>query len=80
MTLSKKFYIPRIKLDIDDSLLCYTILATIEDEGPITCKLHFSKIEDDQFRYYESEINKIKSSFDLYKHPNVLPFDKIFNI
>ena len=56
------------------------MLTTLEDEGPIICKLHFSKIEDDQFRYYETEINKIRDSFDLYRHPNVLPYDKIFNI
>ena len=65
---------------IDDSLLNYTILSTIEDEGPIICKLHFSKIEDDQYKYYKSEIDKIRAAFDIYKHPNVLAIDKIFNI
>ena len=44
------------------------------------CKLHFSKIEDDRYNYYEAEINKIKDAFNLYKHPNVLTYDKIFNI
>lgn len=58
----------------------YTILAQVEDEGPIVCKLHFQKIEDDQFRLFEGEFNKIRAAFDLYKHPNVLPYDKLFNI
>ena len=65
---------------IDDSLFYYTILGYLEDEGPIICKLHFSKIEDEQFKGIEAEINKIKEAFDMYKHPNVLPYDKVFNI
>ena len=64
---------------LDDTLLFYTILTTLEDEGPLVCKLHFSKIDDEQFRNYEGEINKIRAAFDLYKHPNVLVYDKIFN-
>ena len=52
----------------------------MEDEGPVFCKLHFSKIEDEQFKYYESEMNKIKDAFNLYKHPNVLVYDKVFNV
>ena len=44
------------------------------------CKLHFSKIEDDKFQHIEGQINEIRAAFDLYKHPNVLPYDKIFNI
>lgn len=64
---------------LDDTLLFYTILTTLEDEGPLVCKLHFSKIDDEQFKHYEGEINKIRAAFDLYKHPNVLVYDKIFN-
>lgn len=52
----------------------------MEDEGPVFCKLHFSKIEDDWFRQFESDINRIKDAFNLYKHPNVLVYDKIFNV
>ena len=53
----------------------------MEDEGPIICKLHFSKIEDDKFAYIESEMNKIREAFDIYRqHPNVLVYDKVFNI
>jgi hypothetical protein len=55
-------------------------LATLEDEGPVICKMHFSKIEEDQFKTIEAEINRIREAFDLYKHPNVLPYDKIFNV
>ena len=66
--------------NVDDTLLFYTILCTLEDEGPIICKLHFSKLEDDRFKFLESEINRIRSIFNIYKHPNVLVYDKIFNV
>jgi phosphoinositide-3-kinase, regulatory subunit 4 len=60
----------------------YTILTTMEDEGPIVCKLHFpsQKLEEETYRYWESEVNKIRAAFDLYRHPNVLPYDRIFNV
>jgi hypothetical protein len=45
--------------------LFYTVLTTLEDEGPLICKLHFSKIDDEQFRVFETEINKIRDAFDL---------------
>jgi phosphoinositide-3-kinase regulatory subunit 4 len=60
--------------------LFYTILSTLEDEGPIICRMHYSKIEDSKYQYYESQVNKIRDAFNLYKHPNVLVFDKIFNV
>jgi hypothetical protein len=28
----------------------------------------------------EAKINEIKDAFDLYKHPNVLPYDKVFYV
>ena len=58
----------------------YSFIATLEDEGPVFCKLHFSKIEDDWFKQFESDVNRIKDAFNLYKHPNVLVYDKVFNI
>ena len=57
-----------------------TILCTIEDEGPVVCKFHFQKIEGEEFKMLENDMNKIKSTFSLYKHPNVLVYDKICNL
>jgi len=56
------------------------VLATVEDEGPLICKLHFSKFEEDRFRDYEGKIERIRAVYDLEKHPNVLPYDRIFNV
>jgi len=67
-------------LSLDETLLYKTILSTLEDEGPIVCKFHFSRIDDDYFKYLENEVNTIRSVFNLHKHPNVLVYDKIFNI
>ena len=66
--------------DIGDTKIFYSFIATLEDEGPVFCKLHFSKIEDDWFKQFESDVNRIKDAFNLYKHPNVLVYDKVFNI
>lgn len=67
-------------LPLDDTLIYKSIISTIEDEGPVVCKFHFSRIEDDAFKYLENEVNKIRSLYSLDKHPNVLVYDKIFNI
>jgi len=56
-----------------------TVLCTIEEEGPIVCKFHFSKIDPDFFKYLETEMDKIRKVFDLFKHPNILVYDKIYN-
>ena len=44
------------------------------------CKLHFSKVDEDKFKYLENEVNRIRSVFNIYKHPNILVFDKLFNV
>jgi hypothetical protein len=65
---------------LGDTKIFYSFIATLEDEGPVFCKLHFSKIEDDWFTQFQSDFNRIRDAFNLYKHPNVLVYDKIFNI
>lgn len=83
--LSNKFYNLQLykenfTLIIDDDVLSKTLLCTIEDEGPVVCKFHFQKIESEEYKIIENDINKIKATFSLYKHPNILVYDKIFNL
>lgn len=37
-------------------------------------------MDGEEYKMIENDINKIKNAFSLYKHPNVLPYDKIFNL
>lgn len=60
-------------------MLYKTVLCTLEDEGPIVCKFHFSRVEDDYFKYAETEVENIRKTFNLYKHPNVMVYERIFN-
>ena len=55
-----------------------TVLCTLEDEGPIVCKFHFSKIEDNRYQNLEVEVDNIRKTFNLFRHPNILNYEKIF--
>jgi hypothetical protein len=43
------------------------------------CKFHFFKGEEERFKILEQDINKIRNTFNLYKHPNILVYEKVLN-
>jgi hypothetical protein len=45
----------------------------------VVCKFHFQKVESESFKQIENEVIKIRNMFSIYKHPNILVYEKVFN-
>jgi len=62
-----------------------TIFGTIENEGPVVVKTHLAKMSkdvkagkmSDEMRKYGDILLDIKNTFNLFKHPNVMPYQML---
>ncbi len=55
------------------------MLGTIENEGPVVVKTHLAKLAKgggvaEELSRYRNELEEIKHTFDLLRHPNVMPY------
>ena len=64
---------------IGNNKLFKTVLGTIDNEGPVVVKTYLAKIKDkselsDRLESYKATLEKMKKTFQLNTHPNLMPY------
>lgn len=68
---------------LGDNKLFKTILATMEDNGPVVVKAYLTKharrnsAANDELMKYKSRLEDIRKTLSLLQHPNTMPYQRL---
>ena len=66
---------------INRNAIYNSVIAEIENEGPVVCKIIFGRDEakrNELFGWIQNEINEKQQNLTLYSHPNILPYHSTY--